>query len=237
MKKLCLLVGGSKGLGLALLEKYSGAEFRVEEFSRSGTGETHTDVDLARRESIDVLDQRFTQLAEESWDEVHLVINAGSLFPIGPLHMSEPKQWWQSIDINFTMPITILGRFQTVFKDIEARKVAAFVSSGAASHAFHGWSLYGANKAGVDQFLASMALEQAKQPFPIFCASLNPGVMDTDMQAQIRSSSEDQFSDVQGFIERYESGGLVAPEVVAENIFVALNGDFENGASIRVAGY
>lgn len=181
MAKLCILIGGSKGLGLALYNQYQENGYRVEEFSRSGVGDSHHFVDLSRRESIDVIDARMQQLKKQSWNEIHLLINAGSLGPVGPLHMSEPKQWWQSIDINFTMPITILGRFQSLFRTVEARKVAAFVSSGAASHPFHGWSLYCANKAGVEQFVKTMAVEQANEALPILCANLNPGVMDTGM--------------------------------------------------------
>jgi NAD(P)-dependent dehydrogenase (short-subunit alcohol dehydrogenase family) len=234
--KLCFLIGGSRGLGLALLKKYQQSGYRVVEFSRSGSGDDHHHVDLGRRESIDVIDAQMQQFAERSWDEIHLVINAGSLGPVGPLYMSEPKSWWQSIDVNFTMPITILGRFQTIFQTVTARKVAAFVSSGAANQAFHGWSLYGASKAGVEQFINTMAVEQSAAAYPIFCAKLNPGVMDTGMQAEIRTSTAESFSQVEAFIDRYKEGALASPEIVAENIVTALTAYFENGADIRVAG-
>ncbi|TCS40139.1 SDR family NAD(P)-dependent oxidoreductase [Reinekea marinisedimentorum] len=237
MSKLCILIGGSKGLGLALYNHYQQNGFTVEEFSRSGSGPHHHSVDLSRRESIDVIDARMQQLAAQGFQEIHLLINAGSLGPIGPLHMSEPKDWWHSIDINFTLPITILGRFQTVFRAVDARKVAAFVSSGAASHPFHGWSLYCANKAGVEQFVRTMAVEQSVEALPILCANLDPGVMDTGMQSEIRSATPEQFSLVEQFVQRHDAGGLAAPEAVAENTFNALIADFENGASLRVAGY
>jgi NAD(P)-dependent dehydrogenase (short-subunit alcohol dehydrogenase family) len=237
MKKICLVVGGSKGLGKALVEAYRDAEFKIVEYSRSGEGEEHVTVDLSRREtSIDAIDLSFASVAKESWDEIVLIVNSATLYPIGPLHSSEPKQWWTHLDINLTMPISILGRFQAHMKDVQARKTAAFVSSGAAVSAMDGWSLYCASKAGVDHFVRCMALEQAALPFPITAVSLNPGIMDTDMQAGIRSATVEQFSEVAMFQSFKAEGSLVQPNVVAQNILNALSGDFENGTSIDVRG-
>ncbi len=236
-EKLCLLVGGSKGLGRALLQTYREKGYSVIEFSRTGNSESHRTVDLSRRETaIDTIDNAFAEATKDRWDEIQLIINAAILSPIGPLSMSEPKEWWQHIDINFTLPISILGRFQTHMKEMPCRKVAAFVSSGAAEHAFDGWGLYGASKAGVNQFIRSMALEQARLASPIWCAILNPGVMDTEMQASIRNARPDQFSQLNSFVQRYEAGELALPEVVAHNIYTALSQPFSNGAEIRVAG-
>ena len=45
MKKLCFLVGGSRGLGQALNQAYRAAGFEVIEFSRSGSAEGHVSCD------------------------------------------------------------------------------------------------------------------------------------------------------------------------------------------------
>ncbi len=237
MAKLCILMGGSKGLGIALYEQYLQAEFEVVEFSRTGFGEHHRDVDLSRRElAIDTIDEQFIHLSKQQWTEIQLIINAGMIDPIGPLFSSEPKQWWQHLDVNLTLPISILGRFQLHFKDHACRKIAAYVSSGAAQKAFDGWGLYGASKAGVDHFLQCMALEQSFLEQPIDCISIDPGIMDTQMQAAIREAKPECFTQIDHFIDRFEAGNLVQPVVVAANIFEALSGNIVNGGRIDVSG-
>ncbi|EAR08718.1 SDR family NAD(P)-dependent oxidoreductase [Reinekea blandensis] len=237
MKKLCLLVGGSRGLGKAVADSYRAAGYDLVEFSRSGEAEEHVDVDLSRRETaIDAIDAQFAMLAEDDWDEVHLVLNAAVIGPIGPLGGSEPKDWWAHMDINLVMPISITGRFQAHFGDHTARRVVGFVSSGVANHALDGWSLYGATKAGVEQFMRSMALEQQRTDRPILVVNLDPGVMDTDMQGDIRKSDSAQFSQVQRFIERYETGGLADPAIIAERLRQTLESDLQTGSTVNIAG-
>ncbi|WP_188109556.1 SDR family NAD(P)-dependent oxidoreductase [Pseudohalioglobus sediminis] len=237
MQKLCLLVGGSRGLGAALLKKYLNENFQVIEFSRSGEGEGHVAVDLGSREAaIGAIDEVFAEQKTRSWDEVHLILNAAVVDPLGPLSGSEPEAWWRHMDINFTLPISILGCLQRHFQGVECRKVAGFVSSGLAVSAMDGSSLYCATKAGVEHFIRSMALEQARLPFPIECANLNPGIMDTGMQADIRESSAAELSQVNMFRDFKAHNALVDPGIVANNVFAVLTQPFENGGRIDVSG-
>ena len=236
-KKLCFLVGGSRGLGKSIAENYQAAGYHVVECSRSGVGNEHIDVDLARRETaIDTIDAQFAALASEDWEDIHLVLNAAVIGPIGPLSGSEPKAWWAHMDINLVMPISITGRFQTHFGEHPARRVVGFVSSGVANHALDGWSLYGATKAGVEQFMRTMALEQQRKDRPILVVYLDAGVMDTDMQGDIRKSDSTQFSQVQRFIERYETGGLADPAIVAQRLRQTLESDVQSGSTVNIAG-
>lgn len=237
MQKLCLLIGGSRGLGHSVLKHYESEGFEVIEFSRGGKAENHVSVDLSLRETaIDAIDAIFAEQKSKGWDEVHLIVNAAVVDPLGPLFMSEPKAWWKHMDINFTLPISILGRFQVQFKDLACRKVAGFISSGLAVSAMDGSSLYCATKAGVEHFIRAMALEQQRLPHPIECANLNPGIMNTDMQADIRRSSSEQLSQVDVFKDFQSQNALVDPNVVARNLFTVLSQPFENGSRIDVSG-
>jgi benzil reductase ((S)-benzoin forming) len=238
MAKVCILIGGSRGLGKSLLALYQQQGFTVLEFSRSGSGDSHLELDMSRREAaIDTVDRMLADLARERWDEVQLIINAATIGPIGPLALSEPKQWWQHLDVNFTVPISILGRYQYHFGAYPARKVAAFVSSGAAHSAIDGWGLYCASKAGVNHFLRVMAAEQSLQPLPIECAILDPGVMATQMQATLREASVAQFSQVQSFIQLHQNGQLAAPETVAQNIYRRLAEPVHSTEVLDVSGH
>ena len=237
MKKLLILIGGSAGLGAALYEQYQQQGFEVAEFSRSGQQTGHIDIDLSRKESaIDTLDEQFRKLAETPWNHVQLIINAAQIGPIGDLASSDPKQWWQNIEVNFTLPISIVGRFQVHFQEQPISKTIAFVSSGAATSVIEGWSLYSASKAGVEHFIRVFAQEQGNQAQPINAVILNPGIMDTQMQATIRSTSQAQFSNVEWFKQAHENGQLASPSAVANNIASLLSGSVESGLGYDVSG-
>ena len=96
------------------------------------------------------------------------------------------------------------------------------ISSGAALRPYAGWSLYDAAKAGMDHFVRTLALEQAAQPHPFLTVNLDPGVIDTQMQALIRSTDKVDFPDVERFILRKEMGKLTPPTKVAESILEIL---------------
>lgn len=236
MKNLLILVGGSAGLGAALYDQYHEQGYEVVEFSRSGKKEGHIKVNLAHKESaIDGIDQAFSQLSEHRWNKVVLILNAAQISPIGDLTTSEPKQWWQHIEVNFTMPVSIVGRFQAHFQALNCEKTIAFVSSGAATSVIEGWSLYSGTKAGVEHFIRVVAQEQSVQTYPINCAILNPGIMDTNMQSTIRSTSAEHFSNVEWFQQAHESGQLATPEAVAKNIVTLLSKPFESGQVFNVS--
>lgn len=236
VSKICLLIGGSKGLGSEIMAQYQRHEFQVVEFSRSGQGEHHVDMDLSHRETaIDAFDEVLARVVESQPSEVHLILNGATVQPVGPLNQSEPKDWWRSLDINLTLPISLAGVFQWRTQSLNARKVVGFVSSGAAQSAISGWSLYCSAKAGVEQFIRTMAVEQADQPFPIQCLNINPGVMDTDMQANIRASDESAMPDVEQFKHLHREGALQPPADVAEWLVATLMDSFSSGGTVGYA--
>ena len=92
------------------------------------------------------------------------------------------------------------------------------VSSGAALKGYAGWSLYCASKAGMEGFIRALAAEERHQEHPFLAISVDPGVIDTEMQASIRAASVTDFPDVERFIRRKSDGGLSSPQSVADAI-------------------
>ena len=87
------------------------------------------------------------------------------------------------------------------------------ISSGAANHVVPGWSAYSAAKAGVDQFTRVLAAEV--EPYAITVNSAYPGVVDTQMQAEIRHTDPERFPERPRFERYYQMGQLRPPEEVA----------------------
>lgn len=214
--RLALLTGGSKGLGLALCKALAAREFRVLEFSRSAPHGYSVSVDLSRpEESLRIVRKAIAPIAGESLEELLIINNAGTLAPIGPAYRKPRPEIVENLNINLTSAILILSEIIAVFQSAPCRKVIANISSGAAQKGYSGWSLYCAAKAGMENFVRALALEQQAETYPFIAINIGPGVIDTEMQALIRKSPASDFPDVYRFIQRKETNALAHPGTVA----------------------
>jgi NAD(P)-dependent dehydrogenase (short-subunit alcohol dehydrogenase family) len=85
-----------------------------------------------------------------------------------------------------------------------------FTSSGAAVKGYTGWSCYGASKAVLNHFAISLAVEEPL----ITSIAIRPGVVDTEMQRDIREKHAEAMGpkDSERFMKLKEEGGLLRPE-------------------------
>jgi len=70
----------------------------------------------------------------------------------------------------------------------------------------------------MENFIRSLALEQQTQPQPFIPINIDPGVIDTEMQALIRGTSPSDFPDVEIFIQLKDQALMVPPDKVAAAI-------------------
>ena len=149
-----------------------------------------------------------------------LINNAGVLAPIGRTWEVPPLIWQRNVLVNLSsvflcanaaLPHMINQEPQGPQGGLRGKIVN--ISSGAANHVVPGWSAYSAAKAGVDQFTRVLAAEV--EPYAITVNSAYPGVVDTQMQAEIRHTDPERFPDQQRFERYYRMGQLRPPEEVA----------------------
>jgi NAD(P)-dependent dehydrogenase (short-subunit alcohol dehydrogenase family) len=89
------------------------------------------------------------------------------------------------------------------------------VSSGAARNAYPGWSIYCATKAALDHHARATMLDQTAG---LRICSLAPGVIDTDMQAEIRTSSPELFPLRGKFDDMKRKRELSSPAATAQRL-------------------
>jgi len=214
---VAVVTGGSRGLGAALCAEYRARGWSVIEFSRTGTETFSAHLDLSDPlEAAEVFSEAFVSLAELEIPEIVVISNAGMVEPIGPVENTTPKAIASHIDVNVTSAILVARAFVSVFQGHDCPKTFVNISSGAAAQGYAGWSLYCASKAALENFVQSMALEQSARDHPIRAISVNPGVMDTAMQATVRASSV--FPAVERYVRLKADGMLQAPSAVASRI-------------------
>lgn len=77
-----------------------------------------------------------------------------------------------------------------------------------------GWGVYCATKAAVDMYTQVLTQEHKN----VRAASLAPGVIDTEMQQDIRTSDVQNFPNVERFSDLHKNGLLASPADTARHI-------------------
>lgn len=217
--KVAFITGGSRGLGKALVEKLYEEHWTVHEFSRTGKTPYSTKVDLAHPEkAIKTVEEVFFSFREKTIEELLLVSNAGVLTPIEFVSRLTARELINNLNVNIVSAIGLMQRFVEMFRDIAVHKTIISVSSGAATKGYEGWSLYCAGKAALENFLRALHKEELCELNPFRIINFNPGVIDTEMQGEIRSSSDEAFPQRQRFVNYKRDGILAPPQKVAEKM-------------------
>jgi NAD(P)-dependent dehydrogenase (short-subunit alcohol dehydrogenase family) len=97
------------------------------------------------------------------------------------------------------------------------------ISSGLGRHAMASQASYCAVKAGLDHFSRSVALDEASAERPARIVSLAPGVIDTDMQVQLRAGDPARFPDHARFVQFKVAGQLATPSAAATKVLAYLH--------------
>ena len=113
-----------------------------------------------------------------------LVNNAGVIEPIRTLADADPAAWRRNIEINLVGPFLVTRAALPLLRDTAGLIIN--ISSGAAHRPLDGWSAYCAGKAGLAMLTRSLALELGDSGVRV--VGVRPGVVDTEMQGQIRTS-------------------------------------------------
>jgi len=88
---------------------------------------------------------------------------------------------------------------------------------------------YCAAKAGLDHFTRCLALDEALKPHGAKVCALAPGVIDTDMQLELRGTDASAFPDQKTFFSLKLNGQLTASTQAASRVLAYLaRPDFGN---------
>lgn len=217
--RLAILTGGSRGLGAALCDLYREQGWRVVEFSRTAPHpfSVHADLSVPWR-TAEVFEHTLASLTALDISEVVAIGNAAVLGPVGPVERSAPEEIAAHLHINVISGVLFARAFVAAFQAHRCPKTFVNISSGAAASGQAGWSLYCSSKAALENYVRAVALEQVVRAEPIRAISVNPGVMDTEMQEVVRNSSADDFPALDRFLQYQRDGLLADPQAVAGRI-------------------
>ena len=221
-----LVTGASKGLGRALALALANDGFPVLALARPSTeldgigellasvapGSRTIECDLSDPTSIanaaSIISQQTTYLAG-------LVHNAGAIAPVKPLDKVDASDWARSIQVNLVGVQDLTQRIYSLLGGEHQSRITV-ISSGASLRPIGSCSAYCVSKAGLDMW--SRCVAEEGRDSNISSVSVAPGIVDTGMQTEIRSSPPEDFPSLQSFIDLHANGDLTRSEDVAAQL-------------------
>lgn len=214
------ITGTSRGIGRAFAEYLLSQDNNYVVGIARGNGlhharYQHRRVDLADLWDLGQINFSTTQEAKQ----VMLINNAAMLGHVEVVGNLPDGDIVRGVSVNLIAPLLLMNRFASAFNNFPGRKIIVNVSSGAAKKPIDSWATYCATKAGLEMATQVFAAEEKIKQRGFEVYSFTPGVVDTRMQAELRSVEEKQFSQVSRFREYHEQGQLQNPRKVAERFF------------------
>ncbi len=194
-QKSVIITGASRGIGAATARAFAAEGAAVVLAARS-SGEIAALADdinstggKAIAQATDVSNwasvAALVELAKRKFGRLDVMVNnAGVIDPIGPLASSDPEAWGHAADINYKGTYYGIRAALPVMQK-QGSGVIVNISSGAATSALEGWSMYCSAKAAA-AMLTRCADREATGKVRV--VGLSPGTVATDMQIKIKAS-------------------------------------------------
>ena len=139
-----------------------------------------------------------------------------------PLRDAAPADLANALRVGLEAPMQLTAAFLHATRAWPGVRKVLNISSGLGRRAMASQAAYCAAKAGMDHFTRCLALDEAAKAHGASVCSLAPGVIDTDMQIQLRGASAADFPDVQNFAALKSGGMLTTPAAAAARVLAWL---------------
>lgn len=247
--KFYIITGTSRGIGEALATQLLSELHHIFCISRT-INQKLIDLATEKNNKLSYLPfdlyhlNRIEQLFEEIFktikhqssqvEAIYLINNAGMLSPVAPIEHNHADLIIENVQINLLAPMIMTSNFIKHTQEMNIDKRIMNISSASAKYLLPSQSCYSTSKAGLDSFSKSVKLEQMNKAYPVRIVSVYPGMIDTQMQAEIRSTDSDHFPHVDQFIQIAKEGKLQTPEYTAKKLIdILLDQQFGQTALIE----
>lgn len=226
-RPLTIVTGASRGLGLAVCQQLLAQGHTVVAIARRPTelpvppgaellswSQDLADAPAAAQRLADWL----AAGGVARWSSATLINNAGVVSQPAPLADSDLGELSNALRVGLEATLLLSAAFLRTTAAWAVPRKLLLVSSGLGRRAMAGSASYCAAKAGMDHLARAVALEEAARPNGARIVSLAPGVIDTDMQAQLRGADPVLFPARERFAGLHANGELDSPAEAAAKL-------------------
>jgi len=239
-QKHCLITGGSRGIGAATAFRFAKEGFRITFFYRCDDESAQYTLERLRRVSsycqamkVDIRDydavHQAVRQAEEEFGPIDVLVNNAGISRICLFTETTPDQWNNMLDTNIG---GLYNLTQSVLPSMLHRHEGNIVNISSM------WGVVGAScevaystsKAAIIGFTKALAQEVGPSHIRVNCVA--PGVIDTEMNAELDDETRQELSDNTPMCR------IGTPEEVADAVFylASENASFITGQILGVNG-
>jgi len=224
-QQLFIITGSSRGMGEAIAQGLLQPEHLVLGIARQqsaalsitaqnrGVELMQWQADLSQPLAVALRLREWLQgLDGARFERIHLINNAALVSPPGPVESCTLEALSSTVRVGLEAVLLLSAAFLQGSQGWAAERRILNISSGLGRRAMAGAAPYCAIKAGMDHLSSAMALDGAK------VVSLAPGIIDTEMQAQLRGADPALFPEQARFAAFKNSGQLDSPVAAAEKV-------------------
>jgi NAD(P)-dependent dehydrogenase (short-subunit alcohol dehydrogenase family) len=228
---LTILTGASRGLGAAIARRLLQSGHRLLTLSRHPAPLSAPEGAVLEQWSADLAAPALVAARLAGWlrgidpatvASATLINNAGVVSQLAPLRDVEADDLAAALRVGLEAPTLLTAAFLRASQDWRVPRKVLLVSSGLGRRAMAGSASYCAAKAGLDHLARAVALEEAARPNGARIVSLAPGVIDTDMQVQLRNADPALFPERERFIGLKSAQQLDSPDAAAGKLLAYL---------------
>jgi benzil reductase ((S)-benzoin forming) len=229
---LTILTGASRGMGLAMAELLLARGHHVLAISRRRPHLTVPEGAMLNVWEADLADAAPVAARLEQWlatarpaelASATLINNAGVVSALAPVSAVTAADLINATRVGLEAPLLLTSAFLRATASWQLPRKVMLVSSGLGRRGMAGSASYCAAKAGLDNLARAVALEEEAKPNGARICALAPGIIDTDMQVQLRSADPALFADRERFVAFKTSGQLDSPAAAAAKVLAYLD--------------
>lgn len=228
-QKLYIITGSSRGMGEAIARQLLAPQHLVLGIARQQSAALRAAAMPGGLEqwSADLADPLPVAQRLQEWlgaqdparfGQISLINNAGVITPPGPVDGVELAALSSALRVGLEATLLLSSAFLRATRGWAADKRILNISSGLGRRAMAGSAPYCAAKAGMDNLSRAMALDEAERADGAAIVSLAPGIIDTDMQVQLRGGDPAKFPDQHRFAAFKSEGLLDSPDSAAAKV-------------------
>lgn len=215
------ITGTSRGIGKAtaelLLQNKNNIVYGISRSnSIDDSSYIHFPIDLSDLNSV----RQFVFPDFENADTLVLMNNSAYEDIIIHFGKKDNDDIINSCNVNYISPAILSNNFLKKYRQYNCKKIIMNISTGAAHRPIESWSTYCSSKAALYMLSEVIGVEQKLEHVenPAYVFSVGPGIVDTQMQTELRKVDPVNFSQVGLFKEYFEKGQLAKPGDVAAKL-------------------
>lgn len=229
-----IITGASRGVGAALAQALLARGERVLTLQRKPAASLNRFGALVEQWAVDLAQAPAAAERLESWlaelpqrlgrapASITLINNAAMLSTAGPMSQPDAGGVSAALRVGLEAPVLLSAAFLRGTASWPSQRRLMQISSGLGRRAMAGAAVYCAIKAGLDHFTRAVALEEAGLPNGARTVSIAPGVIDTDMQQQLRGADPAIFAAQAQFQDLKDGNRLDTPDGCASKLLAYL---------------